>query len=69
MAGRKHRQPLVEANYLQFVQPQQSAVQQPGGVPDTAFQNQIRLNRLQQFAKCGLGQHIHPPDAGTEGSR
>ena len=64
--GPEHRQPLVEADDLLLVQPQQGAVQEPLGILDPGLQLQVGTECVQQLAECGLGQQIRAPAAGRQ---
>ena len=59
----EHRQPLVQADHLLLVEPEQGPVHQPVGMPDLAVQHQVRLHRRQQLAHGGLGQQVGAPHA------
>ena len=48
------------------MEPEQGAVQQLGGVPDSALQHQVGLDRLQEPPERGLGQEIGAADAGRQ---
>jgi hypothetical protein len=50
IAGRKDRQPLVEADHFLFVQPEQRAVEQPRGLPDLRLEKQVGFDGGQQAA-------------------
>ena len=57
----EHPQPLVEADHLQLVEPEQGPVQQFGRVPHRALQHQVGLDRLQELPQRGLGQEVGAP--------
>ncbi|EXI70724.1 MAG: hypothetical protein AW07_03854 [Candidatus Accumulibacter sp. SK-11] len=54
----EHRQPLVEADHLLFVQPEQRPVEQARAIPDLRLEQQIALDRGQQPAERRLREHI-----------
>ena len=62
----EHRQPLVEADDLQLVEPEQGPVQQFGRVPHRALEHQVGLDRLQEFPERGLGKEIGATDPGRQ---
>ena len=63
IAGRKHREALVEADDLLFVQPEQGPVQELARIPDPAPELQVRFDGLEKLAQGGLDQEIRALDA------